>query len=519
MSSSESRVSRRTLLRGATAGAAASAAACLLSQPGSASAATTGAAATTGGNGGPNGQRPALITYPVPAGIATNTTFTIEVRTPGGDWQPVQAYDVTCEIIDEFTGGGAIHHTSVAYFDFDGTVDVSVTYTPGPIDTVAIRPLSYGIDYQVAGSVVTFTLEQPRGLAIDVNGDIFENLQLFANPVEWNQPDPDDPDVIYFGPGVHGTTDSAPLLVPSGTTVYLAGGAVFTAQVHFLNVENASIVGRGVITGAPGGGVLAEYSSNITVDGITFLDPDGYAVLAGQVDRMTVRNIRAFSSKGNGDGIDFFCCTNSVIDGVYMRTSYDCIAIYNHRWSYYGDTRNITVRNSSLWADVAHPVNIGTHGNSDSPEVLDTITIENIDILDHREPQMDYQGCIALNPGDSNLVSNVSISDIRVEDFRLGQLINMRVMYNTMYNTTPGRGIENVYIKNLTYNGTHANPSIFVGYDETRTISNVTFENLVINGLLIADTMQKASWYLTSDFVPMYQNEHVIGLTFLAPQS
>jgi hypothetical protein len=142
------------------------------------------------------------------------------------------------------------------------------------------------------------------------------------------------------------------------------------------------------------------------------------------------------------------------------------------------------------------------------------ITITNIDILDHREPQVDYQGCIALNPGDGNLIENVYIDDIRVENFRLGQLVNMRVMFNPMYNTSPGRGISNVTIKNLNYTGTNARTAIFVGYDETRTISNVTFENLVINGQQISDTMPKPSWYLTSDFVPMYQNEHVINLLF-----
>jgi hypothetical protein len=184
------------------------------------------------------------------------------------------------------------------------------------------------------------------------------------------------------------------------------------------------------------------------------------------------------------------------------------------RYNYYGNTSNITVQNSSLWADVAHPIVIGTHGNPDDPETMSGIEITNIDILDHREMQVDYQGCIALNPGDDNLIENVYIDDIRVENFRLGQLVNMRVMFNTMYNTAPGRGISNVTIKNLNYTGTNAKPAIFVGYDETRTISNVTFVNLVINGEQISDTMPKPSWYLTSDYVPMYQNEHVINLLF-----
>ena len=48
------------------------------------------------------------------------------------------------------------------------------------------------------------------------------------------------------------------------------------------------------------------------------------------------------------------------------------------------------------------------------------ITISNIDILDHREMQMDYQGCIALNPGVDNLIEDVYITDVRVENVRVG---------------------------------------------------------------------------------------------------
>jgi hypothetical protein len=128
---------------------------------------------------------------------------------------------------------------------------------------------------------------------------------------------------------------------------------------------------------------------------------------------------------------------------------------------------------------------------------------------------MNYQGCIALNPGDSNLIKNVHIEDVRIEDFRWGQVIYMKVMYNTKYNTSVGRGIEDVYVKNLTYTGTNAKPSLFLGYDAEHAITNVTFENLVINGVVVADSMKKPSWYYTTDAVQWYYNEHVTNLRFI----
>ncbi len=92
----------------------------------------------------------------------------------------------------------------------------------------------------------------------------------------------------------------------------------------------------------------------------------------------------------------------------------------------------------------------------------------------------------------------------------------MRVDYNAKYNTSPGRGIENVVIKDLVYNGTNAWPSLVLGYDEERTINNVTFVGLVVNGKAINDNMSKPPWYYTSDFVPMFINEHALNVTFIA---
>ncbi|MBW5447190.1 hypothetical protein GE107_14120 [Cohnella sp. CFH 77786] len=45
------------------------------------------------------------------------------------------------------------------------------------------------------GRTFTFVLDRPRLLAIEVNGDRFRNLHLFANEIETAPPQPEDPDV------------------------------------------------------------------------------------------------------------------------------------------------------------------------------------------------------------------------------------------------------------------------------------------------------------------------------------
>ncbi|MFE9452304.1 glycosyl hydrolase family 28 protein [Streptomyces sp. NPDC006739] len=471
---------------------------------------TATAAHADGGNSAPK-----LLTYPLPAGLPTNTSFRVRVRTaPDGDWRTLDIWRPQLEEIDPTTGSGKVYNSSMVYFDFRGSVEIEVTYLKGGTTRARVRPDALRITPELLGDTLRFTLDEPRDVVVQINDEIFDCLHLISNRVDPAPPSADDPDVLYFGPGVH-TVTGGRLTVPSGKTVYLAGGAVLTAQVYFKDVDKAALTGRGVLHASPGGAVLCEGSKNIRVEDVIVLNPAGYAGTFAESENVQVRNARAFSSKGNGDGFDVFSSTGVVFDGCFMRNSDDCIAIYCHRWDYYGDTRDITVQNCTLWADVAHPVNVGTHGDTDAPETIENLVIRNVDILDHREPQMGYQGCIALNPGDSNLIRNVRIEDVRIEDFRWGQVIHMRVMFNTKYNTSVGRGIENVYVKNLSYTGTHANPSLFLGYDAEHAVRNVTFENLVVNGVVIADSMKKPKWYATTDAVQWFANEHVTGLTFL----
>ncbi|WP_327185710.1 glycosyl hydrolase family 28 protein [Streptomyces sp. NBC_01334] len=455
-----------------------------------------------------------LLTYPRPAALPTNTSFKVRVRTaPDGEWQTLDIYRPQLEEINATTGSGKVYNTSMVYFDFRGSVELEVTYLKGGATKARVRPDALGITPELLGDTLRFTLDEPRDIVVQINDEIFDCLHVITNHIDPHPPCADDPDVIYFGPGVHTVTGNV-LTVPSGKTVYLAGGAVLTAQIFFKDVEKAALTGHGMLHAGPGG-ILCEGSKNIRVQDVIIMNPNGYAGTFGESENVHVKKARSFSSKGNGDGFDVFSSTGIVFDGCFMRNSDDCFAIYAHRWNYYGDTRDITIQNCTLWADVAHPVNVGTHGNTDAPEVIENLVIKNLDILDHREPQMGYQGCIALNPGDSNLIKNVRIEDVRIEDFRWGQVIHMRIMYNTKYNTSVGRGIEDVYVKNLSYRGTHANPSLFLGYDAEHSIKNVTFENLVINGQVIADSMKKPSWYYTTDAMQWFCNEHVADLRFL----
>ena len=241
-------------------------------------------------------------------------------------------------------------------------------------------------------------------------------------------------------------------------------------------------------------------------------------------------DVRCISHPAWGDGLNVFGGFDSILfDRVFCRNSDDCTTAYATRKGFSGSTRNVTMRRSTLWADVAHPVFIGIHGNAERGDTIENLLYENIDILGQAESQVDYQGCMAINCGDNNTVRNVTFDNVRVEHIRRGCLVQVRVGYNQKYCATPSRSVENVTFRNIrqwtdAYRESRRSDSvpqtsIICGYDAQRTVKGVTFENLKVNGRVLHDKMKdKPSWYATADYVPMFIGPHVEKVEFLGSE-
>jgi hypothetical protein len=426
-----------------------------------------------------------LIIHPVPQeirGTHANSDFTVSVRTYEGEWQDLFAYKVEVDLHNP-------RDASMVQFDFSGSVELRVKSNKGRMSNAIIRPLAKGIRPTIKDDTLSFFLSRPSKLSVEIDGDRFHNLHVFANPLETEIPGPDDPDVMYFGPGVHvGPLTNADgkkyFNIPSNKTVYLAGGAVLQGKFLCQNVQNVRFIGRGIIDNAQHGFQI-DHSTNVEINGITVINHVHYGVWGGQTNKLTIRNFKSFSSKQWSDGIDVMSCSDVTIDDVFVRSSDDSIAIYGHRWGYYGDAKNYSVTNAILWADVAHPINIGLHGNTaNAGEYIENLRFSNIDILDHDERLPYYQGCMAFSVGDHNLVRDVVFENIRIEEISDGKLLNMAVLFTPTWHTGPGRGIENVTFRNIfcDYSGDPPNTSVIEGYDDDRMIKDVVFENIVING-------------------------------------
>lgn len=422
-----------------------------------------------------------LVTHPVPQGIyyaMHNDDFTVQVRLPGGKWQDLYEYKVKVNM-DSPT------EASMVYFDFEGKVEIMVKKNDGIVRSAEIRPLSRGIRSRLKDNILTFTLDRPQNISVEFDGDRRRNLHIFTNPPEKSAPSPDEDGVMYFGGGVHTPAEGEDgFRIPSDTHVYLAPGSVVKGTLICDSVKNVTVSGRGLLV-TPQRGIQATYSENITVEDIIVVNPRHYTFLGGQSRGISIRNLRSFSYQGWSDGIDVMSSSDILVDNVFMRNSDDCIAVYGPRWDYRGDTRNITVQNSVLWADIAHPMNMGIHGYTGDGKgsVIENITFRNIDVLEHDEDDPEYRGCMAICCGDMNHIRNILYEDIRVERIEEGQLFHVEVVYNSKYCSAPGNSVSGVIFRNISCPYIpDLKPSSLKGYDADRTVNDVVFDNVRIGG-------------------------------------
>ncbi len=144
---------------------------------------------------------------------------------------------------------------------------------------------------------------------------------------------------------------------------------------------------------------------------------------------------------------------------------------------------------SLLWADVAHPVNIGIHGDhACEGDVLEQIVIEDIDVLEQNEYQEDCLGVRAINVGDKNTARQIEFRNIRVEPFLRGALIHFSVVQSPVYNPAPGKGIRDILVDGVQItSGSGEAVSKICGYNTEYEVRGVTLRIICRDGKKIKD--------------------------------
>ena len=467
------------------------------------------------------------ILYAAPDHSFLGDAYGVELSFDGEHWYPLDVW--TAKVAVQITQGVYENYvTNFVNFDFEGQVFLRVT--PKTHGKVEIRPVGKSKSAQ-SGDATVIRLDKPCQLSLEVDGNIYENLQIFANPIE--EIDQNDPDVIYLGPGVHTADNCAwienkpatengervycpELWVPSGKTLYISGGAVVQAKVVVSKCENTAVKGRGVIdllpwnrenniraseTKASPNGFRIDKSKNTTLEGVIVRNSLGYSIHAGNVKGLVVDNIKAIAAAQWSDGFDCMAAEDVVIKNCFFRTNDDCIAIYGSRWGYKGGSRNIEVYDCVLWADNAHAINMGNHGSNDpqNPDVIENIHFHDIEVLEVHS--INWTGMFSIMCGGENILRNVTAERFDVE-FTKSDLIRLRFAKDADHY---GTAIENFTFREI-YFAPREGQTVGVylqGLNDERAIRNVHFDNV-----WIGDEKLKES----SDL--LHCNEYVSEITF-----
>jgi hypothetical protein len=426
--------------------------------------------------------------YPAPAGEPLATNFTVTV---GQENVPV--YIAKVATIDRTRHASVFvpHDTAFASFDLAGRVQVSVT-CPEIIHSAAILPASSGITPVISGHSLVFTVSESGQLELDVNGDWLHSLQLFVNPRETDAPSPNDPNVIYYGPGVHQVED---VVVGSGKTVYIAGGAVIYGKVppgvnsrtgvtavsesqggaiFSLMGDNIKLCGRGIIDGslcpAHTRNIISVCGTNVSLEGVVVRDASTWTIPIRASEHVTVKNIKIFGWRGNSDGVDICNSRHVRVTHSFLRTMDDLVVIKTPVKGA-GESRDITVTGCVLWNELAQALNIG----AELRENVEDVHFSDCDIIHDRgrEWLLRVYNC------DGGDVHDVTFENIRANDAK--RLISLWIG-TAKWSKDAERGhIENITFKNIQAAG--ANMSVDLkGWDSQHEIRDVHFQKVLTNG-------------------------------------
>ncbi len=390
--------------------------------------------------------------------------------------------------------------TPVTYFDFEGKVHVEITM-PGlqNVESAAVLPLACGIVPDVQNGQVSFVITEPGQYTVVFNDQVNKAMHIFANPLETDVPDPDDPDVFFIGPG-EWVMDA--IALTDGQTLYISGGAVLHSIVSVASAKNVTIRGRGMIDGSdyaawnqPGSyarvPIDLNHAKNVTVDGICIVNSNCWNVNSYSSKDVTMNNVKVISGRQNGDGFTFQSCTNHVVTNSFVRSWDDSLVIKN----YSGSTKGITFKNMQVWTDLAQSMEIGYEtdkGLTLDPEISEVL-FEDITVLYNF-----HKPVISIHNSDDAYVHDIVYRNIVVENAMMQgdngfnkELIEM-TLANSSWSTVRDEfgSIDNVLIDGLTVLNTvngKVPASRMAGHSEENMITNVTLRNVTILGQSITD--------------------------------
>jgi len=438
-----------------------------------------------------------VTTYPAPTNLPTAYKSTDFAVTAEGSQVAV------------YNAGSNIRGNNVSYGSFEMTGSVSVSITPNfNFSSYQLVPRSLGLSSTRSGNTITFTLDKPSHVTL-VLDDNYQGkvIHLFADAPDTNIPSPTDPNVIYYGPGYHNLSGSgsSPIILTSNKTLYIAPGAVVRGRIRAYEASNITVRGRGILIHDT---VVNDNHGTITmamnfVNQVTIKDiivnnntASWTSAVHGSSD-VNVTNYKGISPKfASSDGFDINSSHDITFNGNFIRSADDSIAIKGlsdqSEPSKALPVYNIGIYNTQLWSDANNAIGIGAETFA---AYYQNIRFQNMDVLYNLDDPMHPdilkdRSAINIFALEATHFSDIVFEDIRVEKAK--RLINVHMDTTFYFGAIHGNwswpgSMKNITYKNITSYSDGTNEIKLAGWDNQHLITNVVFDNININGLVVQD--------------------------------
>ena len=372
-----------------------------------------------------------------------------------------------------------------AVFECTGPSQITVV-AEASVDGAQVKPLSLGITPNLEGRTLSFQIDGPRCLCIDVPG--LKPFFIYANAPEINKPSLGDTGVHYYAAGfIH---EAGEIVLKSGETLYIEGGAVVRGFVRATHADNVSIRGHGILDGrchdyARGDrvrSVIFDRCTRVHVSGIVMIEPTSWMLVFACCRDVHVDGLKQIGSCMSSDGIDIVGSRDVLIENCCLRNDDDNIAIkagiFEKTRDWIGDVDNVVVRRCTFLN--GQPGNAMEIGYELSTERVNNVVFEDIDVINaHGDGAV-----FSIHNGDRAIVENIRWENIRVEHY-WDKLVDLRVV-RSRYNKDTERGIiRNIHLKNIRVVHSYFNPgcsiSLISGYSAKKPVQGVTFEDFYLN--------------------------------------
>ena len=405
-----------------------------------------------------------IITYPAQTGLLTSPDLTVTVNNKPVWVERVASKLDTFDYTIGLYGGRKMEDLDVASFAFEGKIKITITAKEN-IEAYLIRPKSRNIQATVTGNELSFTIDSPQKLYIEINS--YPHLAIFADAPEVNPLKPDDPGITYFGPGEHrpGEID-----LKSNQKIFISEGAIVYADISGNDLSDVSISGRGILQGR----IRINNTVNLHVKDIFIRNTRGWTNTLTNCRNSSYRNVKVFGYEGiySVDGINPVSCKNFLIDDCFMRCRDDCVAIKSGDYSLNVDSVSVTNCIMVGWS-CSDGVTIGFELNGGP---VQNILVKNCDILYARGGgRTGGHAPFSIVCDGPALVQNIRYEDIRIEENVEFKSLEMIVTDGTLYGDDPPGHIKNVVMKNISWENPDK-PFIISGFSADHRIENVIFQ-------------------------------------------